>query len=123
MKIVISEDKLVELVKNAYDLSVPQGLGLIHFTPEPISDEEARAMINPSERIAVHMDYVAGRACKMTVFHEDGEYFIHSPWYDHTDDQLVSLLQRIDVEVPTELLGEEHGISCNCLGCQHKSLD
>ena len=78
---------------------------------------------HPTERrgpIGKLLDFVTGAHSlkQMTVFFEDGRYYIDSPWYDHTDDQLVQLLERLEVEVPEELAGAKHGVACNCQVCR-----
>jgi hypothetical protein len=88
---------LRELVKAAYDLSQPQGLGFIHYIPGPLSDKEADEIIKSSERgeIAVCMDYVKGRAVKMAARQKDGKLYIDNSWFDHPPAQFVALLKRI----------------------------
>lgn len=98
---------LKSFVKDVYDLSRPQGMGHLHFTPGPLSDEEAEAIIKNwegNERVAVSMDYVHGRACKMTVFRdaETGALSIHDRWYDHTPRDLQLLLERHGIVIEQE---------------------
>ena len=45
--------------------------------------------------IAINMDYVKGRACKMTVWRENDKLYICNDWYDHSDDDLKELLTRL----------------------------
>lgn len=56
----ITDVNMVEFVKKVYDLSRPQGMGMMHFTPVPLTDEEAKSLINDDG--TVNMDYVRGRA-------------------------------------------------------------
>ena len=116
-----------KFVKKVYDLSQPQGLGMLHFTPEPMSDELAEQIVGigdhndmgfPSHKtdgIALRMDYVGGRACKMTVHQKEGKLFIPKAWYDHTDSQLKKLLEHCGINEAT--IGGEHGCACNCNSC------
>lgn len=90
MKIDITGIDMVKFVKAVYDLSNPQGMGFVHFTPEPLSDEEAKSLIK--EDGTVSLDYVKGRACKMHVFKEDDKLYINDTWFDHTDKELEQLL-------------------------------
>lgn len=97
--ITIPKDKLNDLIRHVYDMSQPVGLGILHFTPKPLSDEEIASMIHPEGRQAVRMDYVNGRQCKMSVFRkEDGDYEIYDTWYDHSPEQLDELLEKLGVE-------------------------
>lgn len=89
--------KLTDLVKAAYDLSSPQGLGFLHHEEGTLTDEQADSMINEEGQIAVSMDYVKGRACKMTVFRDGEKLFIRDTWYDHTENQLMRLLDMVAV--------------------------
>ena len=94
---IIPENKLILFIKKVYALSAPQGLGFLHFNPEPLSDSDVDSLIVPAGRIAVRMDYVRGRACKMDVFRDSNNGTLHFnlPWYDHTPEQEAELLRVI----------------------------
>jgi len=115
-RIDVTGVSLTELVKAAYDLSVPQGLGFLHVLPGGLTDEEAEELVQEGDRIAVNMDYVHGRACKFMVRRDGDKLTISAPWYDHTDEQLRQLLERVGLPAPMELAGE-HGLACNCREC------
>ena len=106
--IEITGASLVEVVKAAYDLSVPQGLGMLHYTPGSLSDEEAAALVRPevNPHVPVYLDYVRGRACKFRVEDHGGRLYICRDWYDHSDEQLARLLERIGVTAPITTTGE-----------------
>ena len=117
--IKITGVNLKEFVKEVYHLSVPQGLGFLHYEPKPLSDEDAIEIVNCLEddsRIVLSMDYVHGRACKMTVYKkgegEGEDIYIHDSWYDHTDKQFKSLLSKFNIELNTD--GAKHSKACNC---------
>lgn len=98
--IMIPKNKLADLIRGAYDMSVPVGLGFLHAQPGSLTDDEIAAIIKPTGRIAASMDYVKGRQCKMTVFRDaDGNLSINDSWYDHSDSQLRRLLEAIGVQV------------------------
>jgi len=110
---------LVKFVQRVYDLSSPQGMGFMYFTPEPLSVEEAREIIDSfknDESVAVSLDYIKGRSCKMHVFKEGGKLQIHDNWYDHTDQQLKDLLSSTGVSIKSDPICE-HGFCCNCNDC------
>lgn len=117
---------LVKFAQKVYALSVPQGAGFMHFEPGPLSLEDALrcirenntkfARIKPSN-IALSMDYVHGRACKMVVRRDEEKLFIHDVWYDHTNLQLAQLLAEFNLALP--VVGE-HSISCCCQDCELK---
>lgn len=83
----------VKLVQEAYNLSKPQGMGYLHYSPGNLAQEQV-------ERIAmapggISMDYVQGRAVKLHVFERDGRSYIRSEWFDHSAEQLRDLLRAI----------------------------
>lgn len=125
MEINITGVNLIEFVKEVYRLSVPAGLGWLHFTEEELTNEEAREILDlwkNDKQFALDMDYIKGRACKMTVFKKENKLYICSPWFDHTDMQLKKLLKIVWPKSKPfpEMKKEEHGISCNCVLCQNK---
>ena len=108
---------LVKFVKKVYELSVPQGLGFLHATPEPLTDAEVGYIVNmykEDKRIALDMDYVKGRACKMIVWRNEDKLEIRDDWYDHTDENFKKLLDTFNI---THTLNQKHGIACNCSDC------
>ncbi len=114
----ITNVDLVDFAKKVYELSVPQGLGRLQFTDEPLSDKEAKqivALYAQSSAYALDMDYVKGRACKMTAFRNNGILQIPDSWYDHTDKCFDLLLNNFGIERNTK---KEHGCACNCIDCQ-----
>lgn len=106
----------VELVKKAYELSRPQGMGMMHFDPTPLTDKEAKSLIAKDGSIS--LDYVRGRACKFNVSNQDGKLSMRSPWYDHTDQHLVDLLAHVGITYKPG--SDEHGCACNCDTCRVK---
>lgn len=89
---------LVDLVKAAYDLSVPQGMGVIHFTPEALTDEEASVLLSResgSRSVALSLDYVKGRAVKLTVWRDGETLTTRDEWFDHSPEQFRELLDRV----------------------------
>jgi len=96
--IEITGSDLVEAVKAAYDLSRPQGLGLMHYEEGELSDEEAKRLVDDTDaRMPVSLDYVKGRACKFDVYRDENKLFINDAWYDHSEAALLSLIDRIAV--------------------------
>lgn len=104
------EDNMIELkdvdlkrfVQKVYEMSKPQGLGFFVAQSGGLSDEEAGEILarDLAGRVAASMDYVHGRACKMTVFREDGKYYIRDAWYDHSAAQLSLLLSEFGLSLP-----------------------
>ena len=89
---------LSEFIKKVYELSAPRGLGFLHAKDGPLEDSKVESILmDGCDRIAVEMDYVNGRACKMTVFKKDGRIFILDKWYDHTEDELCELISSIGI--------------------------
>lgn len=51
-----------------YNASKPQGMGLLQFTPQPMTIEEAQALLDtPGERNGHYFDYLKGRVMKVLV--------------------------------------------------------
>ncbi len=115
----VTDVDMVKFVQKVYELSRPQGLGMMHFQPGGLSDEEAKSLIQSNG--TVDMDYVKGRACKMYVSPKDGRLVImRDNWYDHTDEQLAELLEHIGLSKTDGTKPDEHGVSCNCDDCRSK---
>lgn len=93
---------LIKFVQDCYDLSSPQGLGHAHYNPEPLPANEAEQIVKRSPNgasVALSMDYINGRAVKMTVHrNEAGSLFIRGEWFDHTKAEFYRLLQRTKVK-------------------------
>lgn len=114
----------IKFIKEVYELSVPQGLGFLHFKEGELTEDEAKEILDFSKDNKMHfldMDYIKGRACKMTVFREGKKLFFRIPWYDHTDIQSEKLLKAVwpKGKIFPKLEGK-HGIACNCVECQIK---
>lgn len=98
----ITNCNLRELVQAAYELSVPQGLGFMHFRPSPLTEEEISGILTRHEHdniCAVSMDYIHGRSVKLTVYKKEDRLWIDHEWYDHTTEDLNLLLKRIGVDI------------------------
>lgn len=84
-KFRIPADRLNLAVRTAYDLSVPQGLGFLHAQPGAMTEEEAEQVINITPGRAIRLDYVKGRAVKLSLNKDEEGYYVHDhgDWYDH----------------------------------------
>lgn len=109
---------LVLLVQQAYVLSQPRGLGFLHHVAgDVLSDHDAAALIaeSGSRSIAVNLDYVKGRGCKLVVFRRGDRLEMNDAWYDHTAEQLAALLKVVKPEAVVP--DAPHGVSCECNTC------
>ena len=89
---------LKEVAKAVYDLSHPVGMGILHYRERPLTDEEAEKVVSLSGGgFALDMDYVNGRACKFSVIEEDGKLYMFDTWLDHTESDLLKLIDRLGV--------------------------
>jgi len=82
-------------------------MGFLHFKDGDISEQEVKEIIDrfsKDKRIAVDLDYLYGRACKMTVSRSGEGYELPDSWYDHSNSQYNELLKRhgIKKETPKE---------------------
>lgn len=92
---------LRKVIQEAYDLSVPQGMGFLHFKPGPLSEEEVTGIwerFKNDNQLALSMDYIKGRAVKLTVFRRDGRLYIDTQWYDHPPHDYDLFLERIGAQ-------------------------
>ncbi|MBU7046027.1 MAG: hypothetical protein HXS54_06275 [Theionarchaea archaeon] len=120
-KIYVPKEKIELLVKEAINLSSPQGLGFLHFLPGEPSQElvdEVLSWFRENDYVALDMDYVQGRAVKLTVFRDEKGLYITAPWYDHSDTELQLLCQSLQLSMPSSEL--KHGGGCNCDTCRDK---
>ena len=112
---------LVAFTKHCYDLSAPQGLGLLHSQDGPLGESDAQRMVQACEghpSLALSLDYVYGRSIKMQVHRSEsigevvirggdasvmgwvekgtfeGRLLIRDFWLDHTPGQFSELLGR-----------------------------
>jgi len=106
---------IIKFIQKVYELSQPQGLGLLHFRSGDLTEEDAKSFIRDDGE--VHLDYVKGRSCKMNVTKEDGKLLIRNSWYDHTDSQLSELLEFVGIKNAAKT---QHGSACNCGDCREK---
>lgn len=98
--IEVTAAKPIDLVKAAYALSAPQGLGFLHAKEGELSDADAQGILDrarPGGRIIASMDYVHGRACKFTLFREGEKHFIRENWFDHSPAHVDALLERVGI--------------------------
>ena len=95
------------LIAESYDLSHACGMGWLHFEEGRLTEKELDDLMPPPlyKHVSLSLDYVKGRAVKMTVFKaisnfhfntppEVKEYMFY-PWYDHADHWLEELLKRV----------------------------
>lgn len=101
----LGQADLREVIRAAYDLSGPQGLGILHYREGGLADPEIDAIIERESRagltpIVAYMDYVNGRAVKMHVKQdrETGDLYVQRSWYDHSRGALEAFLARFGVE-------------------------
>lgn len=108
-RIDVTDVDLKKLIKTAYDLSVPFGLGCLHYREGNLSDEEVDSILDKwkkdKSRIVVDLDYVHGRACKLTVLKctKTGRLFIYDSWYDHNEEDLKKLLEAVGITKPRHI--------------------
>lgn len=102
---IFSEDKIPAIIKAAYSLSSPQGLGFLHFEKGPLPDEDVERITSFKRGdVVFSMDYVRGRSIKLSGFrNKDGSCRIDADrWYDHSPDQLRELARIADLGQPQD---------------------
>lgn len=95
---------LVKFVQKVYEFSKPQGMGMLHFRDGSLPEDDARGIVEygKDKGIAISMDYVHGRACKMVVWREGDDLFVRPEWFDHSRSQLEKLLGEFGIALPEE---------------------
>ncbi len=96
--IEINENQIIKAIQAAYLLSMPRGIGFLHYKQDDaLTDEEASTFYRKEDAVRpVSLDYIKGRAIKFDVFLIDGKYYIAKKWTYHTDHQLNELLRFIN---------------------------
>ena len=115
--IEVNELDLAKFTQDVYELSTPQGLGFFQAKEGGLEKEEAERIVSNFQedtRIALSLDYVHGRSCKMTIWRKDDDgYKLNDSWYDHSESQYDELLSRHGVareEIPVEKCAESPSI-------------
>jgi len=111
MNIVAYKIDPVLVVQKVYELSVPQGLGSLHFEPGPLNEEDAISCISlyPRKQLTaqddrmniekgmIAIDYLKGRACKFSAKILEGKVYVPmSSWYDHSEQDLKNLKEFLE---------------------------
>ena len=110
---------LKQFAKDVYSLSIPKGMGFLHFRSGELEDEIAKQLVYHESLYPLDLDYVNGRACKMTVVKKEDKLFIDDVWFDHTDNQLKELLLRHNIQIEKT---HDHACSCECDNCKSIKL-
>lgn len=95
------------VVAHAYNLSRPQGLGFMHYTPEPMTLEEAQQVVDAGgtsfghTKVGVSLDYVNGRAVKLHIREDVEGYFLEDDgtWFDHGPTLWAELKRLIATDI------------------------
>lgn len=69
----ISQCSKAAVVKALYDNAQPQGMGFLHYTPEPLTLEEAEYAL----RFSTYFDYLRGRVMKVEVSKDTLDPFLY----------------------------------------------
>lgn len=98
-KIRIAADRLNLAVRAAYNLSQPQGLGFLHAQPGEMTEEEADQVINVTPGRPIRLDYVRGRAVKLSFELDEEGYYVNDKgrWFDHSDQQWMEFKKIVGV--------------------------
>lgn len=61
--VVVNSSNKAKILASLYNASKPQGLGLIQYDPEPMTEEEAEILIEDNS--TYYFDYLKGRVMKV----------------------------------------------------------
>lgn len=70
MKVVANEYQIAKLIANAYNESIPVGLGILHYDPTPAKAEDFIGVVRLPK---FGLDYVKGRMMKLRISRTDME--------------------------------------------------
>lgn len=89
-----------ELIRKAYELSAPRGLGHIHYRKGGLGESEVDEIIAAAGKTGFNryadMDYVNGRSVKMPIYFADGGNLkIWRHWPDHGETGMLELLAHL----------------------------
>jgi len=103
----VTDVDLRTLIKAAFDLSRPQGLGFLHHSPNGLTEAELDAIMSNADERGLSLDYVRGRSLKFHVNRdrETGRSYVRLDWYDHSraaTEQLMRDVGLADVETKIE---------------------
>jgi hypothetical protein len=98
----ITDVDLRTLVKIAYSMSQPHGLGAIHYKPGELADEQLDKIMEQAAQCngALRIDYLKGRSMKFNVYVDEDTQrrYFNLDWYDHGRLATAELLR--DAKVP-----------------------
>lgn len=105
------------LIRLLHELSSAQGLGFLHDSSAPLTDEDLKYSLDQLESEGrVHLDYVRGRSVKKSIHKHNGHYLVREGgWYDHRDAEFNELLARFGLSREQE---EPHIPSFQCDDCK-----
>jgi hypothetical protein len=66
--IAIDSENAAKILANLYNAAIPQGLGLLHYKPNPWNESVARSYLESREfytRGEIYIDYLQGRVMKL----------------------------------------------------------
>ncbi len=102
MKYDIKGIPLKEVIRAFYEEAIPVGMGMLHYRPGGISDEEIEKIIKSGgtafgykdEHTVVNLDYIAGRRVKTRIYDNDTlESFIDETSGNGTCEKIIKNLQ------------------------------
>ena len=67
MKIKATTKQLAQLLKNAFDASVPMGMGFLHYDPKGVPLEHFQEGMKEHTDPRINLDYVQGRMVKLSL--------------------------------------------------------
>jgi hypothetical protein len=120
----IPQEKVSQLIANVYAMSVPVGMGHLHFRSGELDRDthialqthfanrlaQVKESPRPSEwpypDTLLSMDYIHGRQCKFSISYYRGELVINDDWYDHSEAQFTELLARCGIDANDKVLSE-----------------
>lgn len=61
-----------KVLKALYDNAQPQGMGFLQYDPAPMTEEQAKRLIESGDQYGLYFDYLKGREMKVNLSDDDG---------------------------------------------------
>jgi len=105
-KISIAGLDKADVLAALYNTARPQGMGFLHYTPDPMTKEEAAELL----KSGTYFDYVKGRVLKVNLAGDEFDPWGYNRDNGETAAELVIAVLRKDKNVNHPVMQMVHGV-------------
>src|SRR3990172_3014512 len=105
-KISIAGLDKADVLAALYNTARPQGMGFLHYTPDPMTKEEAAELL----KSGTYFDYVKGRVLKVNLAGDEVDPWGYNRDNGETAAELVIAVLRKDKNVNHPVMQMVHGV-------------